>query len=138
MLGPLIVAAALLGAAAIPPATLPPWQPNACADSAAGELDQPNVRITDLTQNGTDVVVKFRIELFAGDPDFPNRGNRGMIFVQLDNERGTYLAARTRPEEDSAVAYAGLSKGPHRVAIQLVTSADVRRRSTAIRCFTVR
>jgi hypothetical protein len=131
-----LAAAPLLGAAAIPRPAVPPWQPNAYTDSSKAQFDQPNVRISELAQNGGDVVVSFRIELFRGDPDFPDRVDRGMIFVQLDGERGAYLAVRTRPEEDSAVAFTGLAKGLHRVVIQLVSAHAYP--STIVRCFTVR
>lgn len=135
LLIPPLLGAMLVGAA-IPSATLPPWQPNACVDVSSGQLDQPNVRITEFGENRGEIIVKFRIELFRGDPAFPDRTDRGMIFVQLDAERGTYLAVRTSPEEDSAIAYTGLSKGPHRIAVQLV-SAHATPPSTAIRCFSV-
>jgi hypothetical protein len=136
----ILLTAVLLGLgspAAIPGPVTPAWNAAACTDAGYAPFDMSNVRITDVSQNGPDVVITFRVELFIGDSSFPPVSNRGMIFTQLDRERGTYLAVRTRPEDDQKVAYTHLTHGPHRFLVELATASTGLRRSFGIVCFNV-
>jgi hypothetical protein len=133
------LAAVLLGVGstvAIPPPVTPPWDKRTCVDAGYAPFDSTNVQVTDLALSGGDAVLRFRVERFIADPGFPAVSNRGMIFVQLDNERGAYLAVLTRTNDEQTLIYPHLDGGPHRILVELVTTYPGRR-SFATKCFNV-